>query len=185
MKKSTPLLMILAAAVGFIAASRYFSDKYKKAVQAEIDSVKAAFRKEKKKLRPEMPSETAEKAKDKPELSSYVKYAKGLGYGAISDVERPAPVECAKPYVIAPDDFGGTNYELVSLTWYADGIMADEDNRLLEIDEIEETVGADATSHFGEFEEDCVYVRNDRTKRDYEILQNEQTYADVVQGDSE
>lgn len=44
------------------------------------------------------------------------------------------------------------------------------------VDELESTVGVDSLNHFGEFEEDSVYVRNDARKCDYEILADEAPY---------
>ena len=45
-------------------------------------------------------------------------------------------------------------------------------------DEIEECVGLDSLTHFGEYEEDSVFVRNDNLKIDYEILRDEDDYYD-------
>ena len=47
-------------------------------------------------------------------------------------------------------------------------------------DEIEETIGKDSLTHFGEYEDDSVFVRNDRLKVDYEILMDQRGYADVL-----
>lgn len=68
-------------------------------------------------------------------------------------------------------------YERISLTYYADGVLADEDNE--PVDDIEEIVG-DGLEHFGEYEEDSVFVRNDAKKCDYEILRDLRTFAEVV-----
>lgn len=48
-------------------------------------------------------------------------------------------------------------------------------------DEIEETVGKGSLTHFGEYEPDSVFVRNDRLKVDYEILMDQRTYAQVLE----
>ena len=44
-----------------------------------------------------------------------------------------------------------------------------------------ETIGKDSLTHFGEYEDDSVFVRNDRLKADYEILMDQRTYAEVLQ----
>lgn len=64
----------------------------------------------------------------------------------------------------------------MSLTYYADGILADEQGII--IDDQEEIVG-DALEHFGEYEDDSVYCRSDPKRCDYEILQDLRKYADV------
>ena len=37
-------------------------------------------------------------------------------------------------------------------------------------------------SHFGEYEDDSVFVRNDDRKCDYEILMDQRLYSDVIKG---
>ena len=82
------------------------------------------------------------------------------------------------PYSIPPEDFGDyVDYEPTTLYYYADGVLADEDDN--EIEDPVAMVGDDFMDHYGEYEEDCVYVRNDRYRRDYEILRSEKTFAEV------
>lgn len=84
-----------------------------------------------------------------------------------------------KPYVIPPEEFGEMEgYIQSSLTYYADKILTDEDDNI--IDDVEDIVGADFAKHFGEYEEDSVFVRNDSKKHDYEILKDFRLYSDVV-----
>ena len=74
-----------------------------------------------------------------------------------------------KPYVIPPEEFGEMEgYVQSSLTYYADRVLTDEDDNV--IDDVDGIVGADFYKHFGEYEEDSVFVRNDGKKHDYEIL---------------
>lgn len=82
-----------------------------------------------------------------------------------------------EPYVIAPEEFGECDYDTESLTYYADGVLTDDcDNP---VSDIENTVGLEALNSFGEYEDDSVFVRNDRLKTDYEILLDERKYTDV------
>ena len=81
------------------------------------------------------------------------------------------------PYAIPPEDFGDyVDYEPTTLYYYADGVLADEDDNIIE-DPVA-MVGDDFMDHYGEYEDDCVYVRNDRYRRDYEILRSEKTFAE-------
>ena len=81
-------------------------------------------------------------------------------------------------YIIRPDEFGEyDDYDTISLTYYADHILTDEDDEIVE--DIEDKIGFDALSHFGEYEEDSVFVRNDRIKCDYEILLDQRKYSEV------
>ena len=51
------------------------------------------------------------------------------------------------------------------------------------VDNVDDVVGVDSLTHFGEYEEDSVFVRNDLLQTDYEILRDPRKYSDVV-GDS-
>ena len=83
------------------------------------------------------------------------------------------------PYIISPEEFGAfDDYETISLTYYEDQILADDDDEL--VDDIEDIVGFDSLTHFGEYEDDSVFVRNDRLKCDYEILMDHRKYSDVI-----
>jgi len=48
------------------------------------------------------------------------------------------------------------------------------------IEDADEAVGEESLDHFGEFEDDSVFVRNDLMRCDYEILQDNRTYAEVL-----
>lgn len=83
-----------------------------------------------------------------------------------------------KPYIITPEEFGEfSNYETISLTYYDDKVLADDRDNI--IDNVEEIVGTDSLTHFGEYEDDLLHVRNDRLRCDYEISIDVRKYADV------
>lgn len=84
------------------------------------------------------------------------------------------------PYVITPEEFGETGYEMVSWTYYKDGVMTDENGSVLDEDEIEDLIGLDAVNHFGEHEADAVHIRNEEQENDYEILRVEVDYDTSV-----
>ena len=74
---------------------------------------------------------------------------------------------------------GDEEYEQISLTYYADGVLADENDEVIE--DVEDAVGIDSLNHFGEYEDDSVFVRNDARKCDYEILLDQRTYSEVAE----
>lgn len=83
-----------------------------------------------------------------------------------------------KPYVISPEEFDDNeDYETVSLTYYSDGILTDERDNVIE--DVEGTIGEDSLTHFGEYEDDSVFVRDDRKKIDYEILADDRKFSEV------
>lgn len=82
------------------------------------------------------------------------------------------------PYIISPDEFGEKeDYDTISLTYYQDGILTDENDEPLE--NAEQVIGLNVVEHFGEYEEDSVFVRNDIQHCDYEILRDERCYSEV------
>ena len=82
-------------------------------------------------------------------------------------------------YVISPEEFGESELPSESLTYWADGIVTDEANCVMDEDDIEETIGSDALNHFGEYEDDSVFVRNDILDKEYEILMDTRRFSDV------
>lgn len=81
------------------------------------------------------------------------------------------------PCVISPDEFGSAKgYNMQSLDYFADGVLADSWGVELDLDE---TIGEDAIEHFGEYDDDVVYVRNDRTELEYEVTRDPRTYAEA------
>ena len=129
----------------------------------------------------------------KPNLADYAKMLDEIGYTDYSAITTTTNKEeeggnesmnTKKPYVISPDEFGELDeYEAVSLNYYADGVLTDDwDNVIEDVDGI---VGKDSLTHFGEYEEDSVFVRNDNLKTDYEILMDVRNFSSVKHQPSE
>ena len=53
--------------------------------------------------------------------------------------------------------------------------MDEDDSPIVDIEYL---VGEDSLDHFGEYEDDSVFVRNDDLKTDFEILLDEASYYD-------
>lgn len=84
------------------------------------------------------------------------------------------------PYIITPEEFGETGYEMVSWTYYKDGVMTDENGSVVEKDVIDDLIGLDALNHFGEHEADAIHIRNEEQENDYEVLRVEVDYDTSV-----
>lgn len=165
------LTFLAGGAAGFALANGLMKQKYEQRVQDEVDSIRAKLGKG----RPQ-PEQKKDEAKEE-ERRTYSRLTAKLGY---SQQVEPEPKQA--PYVIGPDAFGeAEGYDEISLTLYADGTVTDDNDRAMSEDEIEETIGKDSLSHFGEYEADSVFVRNDRLKADYEILKDLRSYAEVLQ----
>lgn len=153
------------AALGIAGTWRYFKCKYEKLVQEEVDSVKSTYKKYRDKQESEDTKPTAEIYSDEKPVAE-------------KSEEKEERTVYSRPYVISPDEFGEIeDYDKISLTYYADEVLTDECDEVIE--DADEVVGLDSLKHFGEYEDDSVFVRNDRLKADYEILADHRTYSDV------
>lgn len=191
MNKITNLIIFAAgAAVGSAVTWKIVKTKYEQIAKEEIDSVKEAF--SKKESISKEPTEDKEKSVDeihsrleKPNLMEYAAKVSECGYSEdLEEKNKEEDVESMdddRPYVISPDEFGELDdYDLISLTYYADEVLADDIDEIVE--DVDNVVGLDSLTHFGEYEPDSVFVRNDRLKADYEILLDERTYPEAIQG---
>lgn len=193
MKKMTNFLIFLTGAVAGAAGAWYFlKERYETFAEEEIASVKEAYAAREEAVKndgeetPERPSVGTQQPPEKPDLMGYAKKLQEEGYVdyASTVVEKKPPArkeeqEVVKPYVISPDDFGEKEgYPQVSLTYFADGVITDEDDE--PIDNPEEIIG-DALDHFGEYARDAVFVRNDARKCDYEILRDNRRFYEARQ----
>lgn len=183
------VMFVLGAAVGSVVTWQYTKKKYERIAQEEIDSVKEIFSKresaaEVEIVTPEPQTAKVGKPEEKPDITEYAARLEREGYTNYSNVsagEKKEEQEAMemKPYVISPEEFGEfEDYERISLSYYADQILADEDDE--KVEDVDNVVGLESLTHFGEFEDDSVFVRNDRLKCDYEILLDQRTYSDVI-----
>ena len=178
------VIFLTGAAIGSAATWYFVKDKYEKKAQADIESVKSKFTYKKeesaKKSEPEKEA-IKEVTKEKPNIAEYAKMLSKEGYTDYSVSEkREEKGETPKPYVISPDQFREfDDYDVISLTYYADHILADDNDEIVE--DVEDVVGFESLGHFGEYEDDSVYVRNERLKVDYEILLDQRRYTEVIQ----
>ena len=190
MSKATGFVMfVLGAAIGSIVTWQYTRKKYEQIAQEEIDSVKEIFSRRESAADVEITAPKPQTAKigkpeEKPDITEYAARLERDGYTNYSNVgaeqkkEEQETMEM-KPYVISPEEFGEfEDYERISLSYYADQVLADEDDE--KVDDVDNVVGLESLTHFGEFEDDSVFVRNDRLKCDYEILLDQRTYSDVM-----
>lgn len=91
--------------------------------------------------------------------------------------EEPKMSNPDEPYVISVEDFADMeDYEIKYLTYYADGLLADDADGD-PVDDMGELAGYKFIDCFGE--DDVVYVRNDRLQCDLEITRDYRTLKEV------
>ena len=89
-------------------------------------------------------------------------------------VQLNIPEDSALPYVINPDQWEDTTYHKAELTLYSDGILADDDGLMYNIEEL---IGTKSLGSFGEFEDRTVFVRNEGTETDYSVFKESSKYS--------
>ena len=80
--------------------------------------------------------------------------------------------------ILSPGEFSTIDedeYDIKTLTYYADGVLTDEYGEIVE--DVDDTVGPDALDSFGEYEDDSVFVLNEQYGVAYEILLDESCYG--------
>ena len=170
MNKKTILAFFMGATVGSIVTWKFLKTKYELYYEEEDEELFEDYAEE--------DTDEAEPAPineidEKPDLSVYTAKLKEQGY--LQDVEEGGTDDMEKPYVISPDEYGEMDdYDLYSYTYYADKVLADENNEPIE--DVDQRIGLESLNHFGEYGDDSVYVRNDELKADYEILLDDEKY---------
>ena len=198
------ILFTAGAIIGSLVTWKVVKTKYEDLAQEEIDSVKEEYTRlmvsMKKKLNDGVTykddnneDDRSEKDTDNIDDSIMTNYNEIIKSYRSSDGEENTQNEkegeekeedndgvsyMEAPYVISPDDFGSVpGYNVEPLDYFADGILADGWG--VELD-IAETIGEDAINHFGDYDDDVVYVRNEQTKLEYEVTRDPRTYAEAV-----
>ena len=173
------IAFLLGAGIGSVVTWKLVETKYKKLAQEEIDSVREVYSKKEIALANEVKKAHAclEANTKNDKVPSYQHIVEDMGYSAESEEEEGV----SNVYVIPPESYGELDYEEVSLTYYADDVLAYDDDSVIR--DIDKVVGKGSLNTFGEYEDDSVFVRDDDKKIDYEILRDTRKYSDVVGDD--
>lgn len=209
MNKLLPKTLIFAAGVviGSVATWAVIKDKYAQIAQEEIDSVKEVFSRREKgesesrkfAMMGEAVAEGFEAGVEAAEKKEYERYASVYATAnkmasVVKDGKTKSALEMGvdpnfkleveeetddveRPYVIPPEEFGELDYETVSLTYYEDGVLTDDMDNVIE--DLDDIIGEESLKHFGEYEDDSVFVRNDARETDYEILMDTRKFSDI------
>lgn len=172
------LSFVAGAAVGSLAAIFLTKDRFEKQANEradkEIESMKEYYQKKEKEITTVTNAQIEKKAYEFV-ASRYQKTA-DQKISETKNKEEGFQMD-KRPYVIDPSEYGDLDYEQISLNYYDDGVLTYENDDVIE--NVDDLVGKDSLSHFGEFEADTVYVRNDELKIDFEILADSRRYEDI------
>lgn len=146
----------LGAATGAVVARKVLEKRFEQRFAEEMELEREAFER-RIDLRDGF-SDTVE-CEEKTDREIAATMARQLGYTGEEDMDMD------KPRIIHPDEYAeNEEYDIQSLIYYADGVLTDDCNNPIE--DVENLVGLNFADHF---EDDSVFVINDRYKTYYEI----------------
>lgn len=181
----------LGAAAGSLITWKLLDNKYKVYADQEIEEVKRRYIEEygdpveKQRLEDETAEINRKKAED---IREYAAIAAKAGYINYSDSDaaveaitekrgtQEKEVDNSHIHLVEATD-RDDEYDIVTLNYYADGVLTDLAGELIE--DIDGTVGANFADYFDDGLEDCIYIRNDKSKIEYEILYDPRRFSDL------
>lgn len=188
------LCFVAGAAVGSVVTWKLIEKKYKDLADEEIESVIETFKNRKPRITKDNVKETVEKVinkyKEPKEIVEDIVTAERYSIENEEEIDEDDESnytvnvdnddEVVTPYVITPEEFGEYNeYGTKTLTYYADNVLTDEIDNPITSEEMITMIGPDALDHFGEYEDDSVYIRDEMNEMDYEILKSEKKFSEI------
>lgn len=183
------IIFAAGAVIGSVATWKLVKTKYEMKADQEIESMKEYYHNKKLKETKESIDNVSDNIKKIREstdkaVEAYKNYAQKYTSQQLIKPEtrleeEDEEEEMTKPYIITPEEFADSEYAVESLTYYTDGIIENDYGETWSDDEIEFLIGSDFAEHFGEYEQDSVYVRNEYKEIDYEILRDTRSYSEA------
>ena len=190
------LCFVAGAAIGSVVTWKLIEKKYKDLADEEIESVIETFKNRKPRITKDNVKETVEKVinkyKEPKEIVEDIVTTERYSIENEEEIDEDDEsnytvnvdndVEVVTPYVITPEQFGEYNeYGTKTLTYYADNVLTDEIDNPITSEEMVTMIGPDALDHFGEYEDDSVYIRDEINEMDYEILKSEKKFSEITE----
>jgi len=170
------LVFAAGAAAGSFISWKLTKAKCEQTVQEQIDSVKEVY--SKRYSGPQQSEQDDEQTEDKINIDDYITRVEESGYDTVSADDDIQNIK-TYPFVITPEEFGTKDgYPCITLGYYMDKVLTDDEDKILP--NVDEVVGLESLNHFGEYEDDVVYVRNDKFRCDYEIIVKYEKYSDLL-----
>lgn len=172
-------IFLAGGAVGAAITAKLVEKYYRETANQEIEDVVNYFKNKVKELEnvekgfEEEKVEIGETEKQTPK-NKMEQIIKSENYNSNEEVISTHIESITGIEIIDPVEYGEEDeFDTKSWMYYADGILTNEFDQI--VGSPEEFIG-DALSHFGDIEEDSVYVRNRANNTDYEILRSEKEF---------
>ena len=175
------LIFAAGAAIGSVVTWKILSARYEARLQEEIESVKESF----------ADLHNDEESEDEPVKPVEVDENK-LAYDTLLNKHnynttiKKEDSNMTEPYEITYEDFGERDgFDVITMTYYADGVLTDEDDNPVE--DVLGMVGCDLAARFAAKEEDAndrdrdsIYIRHEGMESDLEILRDYRSFSSVT-----
>lgn len=176
----------IGGAIGFAVSTKYYKKKYSEQADKEISEMKLYYQKKCSEInfrKPDISQIKESKAADE----HYVANERDLQtandiigsehYEKHQEMEEDDMAE-TRPFLITADIFHQTDgYEKCVLVYYANNILADENDEIVDIND---TVTYDQINDLPDYDGAVIYVRNGQIGIDYEINRDERTYEEAT-----
>lgn len=176
----------VGAASGAIAAWKYAERIHNKVFEAELEANVELEVERRLRGKTEKPAETRKNQVTKPDLKTYAMQVNNYGYSADEttddetdeDIDQDGSVEYVNMDsidIISPEELGiNEEYSIRDLTLYADGVITNEDDEVINYPEA--LLGTEALKHFGDYAENSVFVCNNKAMCYYEVTRIKQNF---------
>ena len=177
------IMFAAGALVGSVVTYKVVKTTYERLANEEIDEMREYYLDKLAETEEEpdilFPQDVeVEPVSEKPSLMQMAALLRDQGYVIDEKTEKGGSDDMRDngPKVISPEEFGDeVDYDVYSYTYYADGVLADEYDEIIE--DVEEVVG-NALDHFGEYEDDSVFVLDESRQAYIEILRDLSNYRE-------
>lgn len=171
------------AVTGWFVACQMLRKAFAEQAQDEINEMRDFYMQKLEELEaPLSEEETAEVIASNPNKPSIKEYAAARLQELRNEIEEDEE-DMNGPQVISPDEFGDYDeYYQDTLHYYNNGVVTrafdPTDTEPFTDQEIDDCIGHESLTTFGQYEEDTVFVRNDEQKCYYEILRVDEDYCE-------
>lgn len=175
---SNVFIFAAGAAIGAAVTWKFVKTKYEQIAQEEIDSMKEYYS---NKYHEDEPVEGEDDGREDivrtnpTTVKELVDTINDLNYADNAEMpKREETKRPSEPYIVSPEEFYASGYEVTTLRYWANGIYTNDEGEIVE--DAWHFIKIDPEEHFGEYEDDAVHVRNDEMKTDFEILRELREY---------
>lgn len=184
------LLFSAGFLIGAAATYYYRKKKFDDNLDSAVKQIKKDMEEEyKKNVVPDRDAfvkakELAKASENKPSITNYTKMYSGesVEVDATSYDKHEEPVRLISEAQLYEGD--GIKYAGETLILYADGVLTNTENE--PVKKVQEIIGEEfLVKFYGSEEEDRIFVRNDDSLVDYEIVKSSETYSSTIEEASE